>query len=356
MAKGPASAAARGPDGGDARRPQRAGRGRARGHPRRPRRHGGSRPGALPRSGRSRRPRRTAGAGGHPGAAGSRPGVGRRAAAAALGGARRPRPARRPARRRGDRLPVRCAPPTSITREVAFSVRSEEVGAAAAGVLGALTQIGGGAASDAGILHDYIRSQEIVEAVDARLDLRAIWNRPGSGWRDGDPVFALGGDPVDRGAAPALAAHGHRHPTTPDTGLIDVDGARLHARGRARDRRGGARSSRAGWSTPSPSRRARTRCASPARSSPRPRRHLAAMRAELAGFRRAHNLVDPTGRRRRAERAPQRRSRRRARRGDGRARRAGRLRPRRRPAPGPGRPPDRGDHRAHRGRARRARR
>jgi len=75
--------------------------------------------------------------------------------------------------------------------EVAFSIRSEEVASAAAGVLGALTQIGGGTASDAAILYEYIRSQEIAEAIDARLDLRRIWSRPGTSWRQGDPVFAL---------------------------------------------------------------------------------------------------------------------------------------------------------------------
>ena len=60
----------------------------------------------------------------------------------------------------------------------AFSVRSEEVGSAAAGILGALTQVGGGSASDTDILFDYIRSQEMVAAVDRRLDLRTIYNRP----------------------------------------------------------------------------------------------------------------------------------------------------------------------------------
>jgi capsular polysaccharide transport system permease protein len=80
--------------------------------------------------------------------------------------------------------------------EVAFSVRSEEVASAAAGVLGALTQIGGGASPDAAILYDYIRSPEIVDSVGADLDLRRIWSRPGNGWRDGDPVFALGDDPA----------------------------------------------------------------------------------------------------------------------------------------------------------------
>jgi capsular polysaccharide transport system permease protein len=72
---------------------------------------------------------------------------------------------------------------------VAFSVRSEELGTAAAGLLGAITQIGTGTASDADILFEYIRSQEIVEDIDGELDLRTIYNRA-----EGDPVFTLGPD------------------------------------------------------------------------------------------------------------------------------------------------------------------
>ena len=79
--------------------------------------------------------------------------------------------------------------------EVAFSIRAEESGAAAAGLLGALTQINTGTASDADILFDYIRSQKIVEEVGSELDLRAVWNRPGTGWLTGDPVFTLGASP-----------------------------------------------------------------------------------------------------------------------------------------------------------------
>lgn len=79
--------------------------------------------------------------------------------------------------------------------EVAFSIRAEESGAAAAGLLGALTQINTGTASDADILFDYIRSQKIVEEISTELDLRAIWNRPGTGWLTGDPVFTLGDSP-----------------------------------------------------------------------------------------------------------------------------------------------------------------
>ena len=71
--------------------------------------------------------------------------------------------------------------------EVAFSIRSEEMGSAAAGILGAITQIGSGTASDVDILYAYIRSQQIVARIDAELDLRAIYNRA-----EGDVVFALG--------------------------------------------------------------------------------------------------------------------------------------------------------------------
>ena len=75
--------------------------------------------------------------------------------------------------------------------EVAFSIRSEEAGtSAAAGLLGALTKIGSGSASDTDILFEYIRSQKIVEEIDAQIDLRAIYRRAA-----GDPVFALGGSP-----------------------------------------------------------------------------------------------------------------------------------------------------------------
>ena len=85
--------------------------------------------------------------------------------------------------------------------DVAFSIRSEEPGAAASGILGAITAIGAKSASDADIVFEYIRSQQIVAAVDADLDLRAIFNRA-----ENDPVFTLGPDaPIE-----ALVAHWNR--------------------------------------------------------------------------------------------------------------------------------------------------
>ena len=58
-------------------------------------------------------------------------------------------------------------------------------------MLGALTQVGAGSASDTDILFDFIRSQEIVEAVDAKLDLRTIYNKAAPR----DFFFTLGKDP-----------------------------------------------------------------------------------------------------------------------------------------------------------------
>jgi capsular polysaccharide transport system permease protein len=73
--------------------------------------------------------------------------------------------------------------------ELAYSIRSEESASAAAGLLGAITNLGTGSASDTDILFEYIRSQGIVEIIDRELDLRAIYNRA-----EGDPVFTLGPD------------------------------------------------------------------------------------------------------------------------------------------------------------------
>ena len=85
--------------------------------------------------------------------------------------------------------------------DVAFSVRSEEASSAAAGLIGAITNIGSGSASDADILYEYVRSQGVVEAVDAELDLRTIWGRA-----EGDPVFTIAPDaPIED-----LTAHWRR--------------------------------------------------------------------------------------------------------------------------------------------------
>ncbi len=59
-----------------------------------------------------------------------------------------------------------------------FTVRSQESGGAAE-LLGGLAQFAGGTtASDSDILYEFIQSQEMVEAVDAKLDLRARYSQP----------------------------------------------------------------------------------------------------------------------------------------------------------------------------------
>jgi len=68
-----------------------------------------------------------------------------------------------------------------------FTVRSQESGGATE-LLGGLAQFAGGTtASDSDILYEFIQSQEMVEAVDARLDLRAHYSRP---WPE-DWAFAI---------------------------------------------------------------------------------------------------------------------------------------------------------------------
>ena len=151
--------------------------------------------------------------------------------------------------------------------ETAFSVRSEETGiAAAAGLLGALTQVGSGSASDTDILFDFIRSQEIVEAVDARLDLRThLQPRGTAGLR-----LLPGREPVDRGAGRPLEPDGAGRPRNARRHHPRAR-QRLHAGGRHRDRQRHPRREQRPDQPSSPTRPARTRCASRARSSPRPR-------------------------------------------------------------------------------------
>lgn len=68
---------------------------------------------------------------------------------------------------------------------VGFAVRAEET-QSALDVLGGLTGLSSASSSDTDILYEYIQSQEMVERMDAQLDLRAIFSRAQS-----DPVFAL---------------------------------------------------------------------------------------------------------------------------------------------------------------------
>ncbi|WP_096788093.1 sugar transporter [Rhodobacter sp. CZR27] len=79
------------------------------------------------------------------------------------------------------------------TSTVGFSVRSEDMSSALdlLGGLGSLGLSGTGEASDSDILYQFIQSQELVQRIDATVDLRAIYSKPAF-----DPVFAF--DP-DRG-------------------------------------------------------------------------------------------------------------------------------------------------------------
>ncbi len=68
----------------------------------------------------------------------------------------------------------------------AFSVRSEQSNSPFE-LLGGVVDLGASSSSDPDILYDFIQSQELVERIDARVDLRALWAK-GDPVRD--PVFA----------------------------------------------------------------------------------------------------------------------------------------------------------------------
>jgi capsular polysaccharide transport system permease protein len=120
-----------------------------------------------------------------------------------------------------------------------FSVRTEEIGSAF-DLLGGVAEISGSSSSDTDILYKFIQSPELVAAVDAALDLRDTWGRPGRLWRDDthDPVFAynpegalgglLFGTPSEpsRGSIEDLTAHWTRMVkvySDSGTGLIDLE-------------------------------------------------------------------------------------------------------------------------------------
>jgi capsular polysaccharide transport system permease protein len=68
----------------------------------------------------------------------------------------------------------------------AFSVRSEDASSAFE-LLGGVIDVGASSSSDTDILFDFIQSQEMVELIDARVDLRALWAK---GDPEQDPIFA----------------------------------------------------------------------------------------------------------------------------------------------------------------------
>ncbi len=98
---------------------------------------------------------------------------------------------------------------------VAFSVRKEEI-ASPVELFGGIADVASSGSSDSDILYEFIRSQEMVQAMERRLDLSAIYSRA-----TGDPVFAY--DPS--GTIEDLLDHWHRmvrvsYDST--TGLIEV--------------------------------------------------------------------------------------------------------------------------------------
>lgn len=68
----------------------------------------------------------------------------------------------------------------------AFSIRSEEQSSTVSGLLGAIGAVSSGSASDPDVLFEYIRSQDIVQQIDAEIDLEAMFSRATE-----DPVFSL---------------------------------------------------------------------------------------------------------------------------------------------------------------------
>jgi capsular polysaccharide transport system permease protein len=98
---------------------------------------------------------------------------------------------------------------------LAFSVRRDEAPQPAELLGGIAGLAASGGASDAAILHDYIRSQPLVQRIDARLDLRALYAAPD------DPVFGLAPD----AGIEAVADHWRRMVRASHdgaTGLIEV--------------------------------------------------------------------------------------------------------------------------------------
>lgn len=74
---------------------------------------------------------------------------------------------------------------------VAFSIRSESTSSAME-MLGGLAAMSGSSSSDTDILYNFIKSAEMVRALDAKLNLREMWSKPGSDWwnMEDDPWYA----------------------------------------------------------------------------------------------------------------------------------------------------------------------
>ena len=99
---------------------------------------------------------------------------------------------------------------------VGFSVRSEQgtTSSELLGGLGALVGASSSSSSDTDILYKFIQSHDLVQRVDARLNLREIWSKP-----ENDPVFAFtGNDTVEE----LLAEWDRKVKVYYDGGMIDL--------------------------------------------------------------------------------------------------------------------------------------
>lgn len=79
---------------------------------------------------------------------------------------------------------------------LAFSVRKEE-GTSAFEDIGGVFGLGSNSSSDTDVLYEFIQSQELVERVDARIDLRAIYSKAERDWYFSVPPEATIEDLVD---------------------------------------------------------------------------------------------------------------------------------------------------------------
>ncbi|MCG7630322.1 sugar transporter [Epibacterium sp. MM17-32] len=102
------------------------------------------------------------------------------------------------------------------TSELGFTVRREEA-PSAVDILGGLTKLSSNSSSDSDILYEYIQSQELVEKVDATIDLRTRFSRHAAI----DPIFSLSRN----SSIEDLVEYWHKMVLisyAPGTGLIEV--------------------------------------------------------------------------------------------------------------------------------------
>ncbi len=99
---------------------------------------------------------------------------------------------------------------------VGFAVRNEENNSAM-DILGSFSSLSGSSSSDTDILYKYIQSQELIEKVDADMDLRAVYSKPRKDWVFSLPPDASIEDIVDYWSSMVRIVY------DPGTGLIELD-------------------------------------------------------------------------------------------------------------------------------------